>query len=1233
MEDTTDAVICPTPGCGATLPLTSQNGVTVLLASFPDDLKQVNLLAAGGADYVYCRRCKELIPYQSVALCVIKPTWAALLYVPAEIAQARPDVLESLHQTFTQGIHDQVEGGGFEILTETLPFRRRLGHAIAALAGPLINGFTNAQTAGGTTAVAWVQENRERLDRAFFAGAYLLAEGSLAVSYGLTEEPLAPETTVVGAGDPRFLENYRVSQERAGEVIRDRLRWLLTSRLAQLVDQAVNERTVGTLGEAVVALVPPEVIDEPALEQLQSVLEGIEANGEVAGTIKYASHAAFAAICDLADYENPCSADWAGWYVGMELARRTGDEGDALEGLTVSTDFAARMIDPRDLWDQFALRMKQAQGRLDKTMLEAFDAIVRALGFEDQWSEYISERYLVNLDDVPEEKLDATLQRLTTGLRGTPGATIEVFQPVLQNLAARDPDRMRAYARGLRQDALDGGQWSDALWITCRMSELLNVRSLSRLALDEVRACIAVLEQAGVWPPEKTYDHVSLLTEEGNCLRYLGDRPAALERYEQIRKLMPEDLSIKNVRVNERNRAIVLREMGRFQESLSVFSRLLPHTREVERADTRHSIAACLVGLGNRLGALEMVQTALSELGEQAPGSRVRLYLLIALASLARAVPDPQMSLAAALEAHKVAEEQGSLWWQALALGQAAEAADTVVEDAEERRTLTDKAVQILRIVLDAPEAIAPNPLVNLHLRAMLADRLEAGGDLAGAARVLEETIRLYGEADLDQLWGQWVNLAHLARAQGDLPLARARLVEAQRAVLRAADRVELGSDPIGMMVAKDDLQIILADDFLNAYRENSVGVDGLRQIADFQASVLLSRQLAALNRGTGGADGAEVEGEAALRSLGRGGSTAGVAVLQTFETRSGFHLLLTRIGGDGGVHTDLLPWEGRHEDLIPLIRKTWGRLVTASPARSSDPLERFEAWLAVAGPLRAAVEAAVPPGTHLCLIPGALSGLPLQYVFGDAYPLNYAPSLSAACALRTRRLALAPEQEGARWRPRSLYDFVVWKVNETEAVREEFRSAADALRGEAEKKGVAYQRSEGVAGTREALFAALSGADCVRLSCHGKAREDALWSELLVAGEGQLPPGDPTALASESAAPFLVDWQALSAQPRSAPVVFSAACSSGLASSARGGERVGLERPLMRTGTLAYVAPQWPVPAKLALPLLNRIITAYLSDTTRTLSEVVFAETNAALAGGMPLRVARSIAVHGDWL
>lgn len=229
--------------------------------------------------------------------------------------------------------------------------------------------------------------------------------------------------------------------------------------------------------------------------------------------------------------------------------------------------------------------------------------------------------------------------------------------------------------------------------------------------------------------------------------------------------------------------------------------------------------------------------------------------------------------------------------------------------------------------------------------------------------------------------------------------------------------------------------------------------------------------------------------------------------------------------------------------------------------------------------------------------------------------------------------LARLLESSGEVKRVYQLVQAFLQMLRERPEIIEHFQSASVALEADLSTLGTQYAHTSGVAGTREALFQTLQMSECVRLSCHGRGHTDKLRFELLVAADNQLPPADASVLASESGHRFLVNWQAITELSRCASIVFSTACASGMAISLRGGERIGLERSLFGAGAVTYVAPLWSVPVAQIQPLINRIMTKYIGNSQKTVAEVVFEEVNMAVAEGVPIWVARSVAVLGDWL
>ena len=158
--------ICPTAGCGARLPRAPAGSLSILRASFPDQVTEVGLLAAGGAEYVYCERCAQLVPYDSAAICILEPLQVALIYVPPSFTARYPDVRLALDRAFAPTAGDAGDIRR-ELLYDPREFRRRISRGIAGLALGTINDFTTVDGGSPHELQAWMHENGARLDRGF----------------------------------------------------------------------------------------------------------------------------------------------------------------------------------------------------------------------------------------------------------------------------------------------------------------------------------------------------------------------------------------------------------------------------------------------------------------------------------------------------------------------------------------------------------------------------------------------------------------------------------------------------------------------------------------------------------------------------------------------------------------------------------------------------------------------------------------------------------------------------------------------------------------------------------------------------------------------------------------------------------------------------------------------------------------------------------------------------------
>jgi tetratricopeptide (TPR) repeat protein len=1250
IEDETNrraAVRCPK--CKAVLSEGSRPWLRTAHLTFPDDLNIVYLAAAGRAGYILCPRCKYEVEKPTAVSCVFRGLNRGLLYVPPEVERILPsDTLSRLAQErWKEKERDPLE---LVLQRDLLLFRRNICEYVGQIVLPLLNQYNVASAQDQE--LTWIKENLDRLDLGFFSGLWLLGQPFLPDGFHWQlRETSAPPLQAENLGHSSV-----ITQDDVREMVRDQLPKLLRERLMYLAVELANDEALHLLHGPVKQLIPGEALSEEFVSRFRAAVSTCDTHWSNLPKLQYALHAVFASVCRLAEKSNPQARRWTELYVDFEGRARTDPNG--FGGIRVTQNFAAETVDMNALWVISAewmnkLRSQQlspSDGESAAASLRVVFDLVHAFGWDEQWAEYLLDRTVTSFERVSDEELDAILNNYAADFQSNPLTLYLYFLALQRELLKRDHDRLREFVQRVRLAFVEAGMITEAIWVTVRLSEQWNNLGMTSAALEEVHTCKRDLEAKGLWPPAKALELSMLLSEEASCLRYQGDLATALELYEQISTAMPADLANRDVRENERNRAIVLRDLGHFGESLGILHTLLQHGSERESISTLHSITVCYLTVGRYPDAADCLELALDKVARQRlQASDIAFKLLVTAATVELRQQNYQRGFECARSARKVARDLGSPWQEAIASVHVAWALLNLGGDRDEILATVADTFDLLANAEGARSDRVPNAFTILHVRHMLALLLWKLGEPEGAEKTLEKGIPLFHQDYSNQVWKFWLTLAQLASQRGDAALARQRLLEAYRIVLRETDRVAPADDPIGLMQDKDALQFELTRELLEAYRPGTGGSEDLRLAADFQASVLLSRQLSTAGRRSANFPGPlghpdlrvvqeSNEFEVALEILSYP-QTDGASVVQFFRTSDEIRLLVTTLsdknqtakGGKGGARTELAAWVAPHVETVDLAAEAWNRLARCSPSQVVDPLAGFAEWEDFAARLRSAVKPFVRPGAHLCLIPGALSVMPLQYVFGADHPLSYAPSLVAASSLRFRHMQLSPE--GVPWRPKNLYDFVVWKAGEPEENVDEFKEGAAALQKAIEPFGCTYDASVGIQATRQELFDALTHKDSMRLSCHGRGDARNSRFDLLVACQGQLPPGHPTLLSGAFSEPFLVSWQELSKLQSTPPIVFSTACASGLTASVRGGERIGLERSLLRAGTFAYVAPQWKVPISAIQPFVNRVIVEYLRTPERTLAQTVFDVTAAAISEGISLRVARSLMVHGDWL
>ncbi len=1235
------ALLCPK--CNAVLHQAAGDVIRFGTAVFPDNLKGVYLIALGGAELLFCPVCNHAIDKPAVSLCFIREVNRGLWYIPeAATSIYHGDLVEQCRLSWQENGNDLSD---LEIFFDSLTFRRKICHYVARLVVPLMNEYVIIKARSGLT--KWIAENRSRLNHTFFSGLWLLAQKDLpvhihkrAVDVG-AEPPPVEECARSGVTSVEGAE--QLSAREAQEMMVKNLHDLVIWKLVLLAAERAETQSLSSIPNEIENCLPSEAVDDGLIN---TVSEAFAKFGHDNPMLQYALNCILASVCMHGGCSNPHSSDWAEVYVLFEQLSQTQQLPNELR---VTEEFASHTIGPRALWDLYAKWMSRLMNEdLDpqqiewgKSIMATISDLVVKFKIEPQWAVYLRERIQVGFSSSSKEDLEGSLAYFRELFQSSP-ETLPIFFPAVQReLIKHDKPRWLTFMKQVREDAFLARRWKDAIEVTARFSEQWNRLGMSSAALQEVHACMASLREAGEWPPADAHALAMLSTEEANCYRYQGNLLKALHVYEFIRTRLPADLANSNVRVNERNLAIVMRDLGRVSESIEILEGLLQHCVEGEMIGVLHSIAVCHLIAGRYADSKKYLQLIQAKVTDQKLlTGEADLDAILTEVTLALREGEDAFAYERASKAGEIAAAHGDSVKIALAAGLAATALMRLPRS-DGREIIVDEAIRLLSEVVDS----ASDNLNDRGIRHIFAILLWERGDVERAEQVIQQGLMPEEKDHTNQSWVSWLTLANLARVQGKAEVARQRLMIVYRLVTRDADRFAPAEDLVDFMRDKDSLQLMLCTTFLEAYRSGKADIGSLRMVADFQASLLLSKQLARAGESSRettplssdlniGQDGDETE--KALETLAPN-TCAGVAVLQFFRTEGELLLLVTSLpaksierAGEGAEWSTVLAnWSASYEASIRLANEAWNRLARCSPARLQDPLEDFGDWQVFAAKLRLEVKKLVRPKQHLCFITGVLSTVPLQYIFGAEHPVSYAPSLAAAAALRRR----APSFKRGAWRPKALHDFVVWKANEDQGNINEFEQAAADLKTHVERLGLGYQASVGLEATQNALFAALAQCDCVRLSCHGRGDSRDLRFDLLVSCDGHLPPGHPTVLASQLGERFLVTWQELSLLPASSPLVFSAACASGLTASLLGGERIGLERSLLRAGTVCYVAPQWPVPIALIQPLVNRVIVAYLGEVEKTLSEVVLDVANAAIAKGVPIRVARSLAVHGDWI
>jgi len=307
--------------------------------------------------------------------------------------------------------------------------------------------------------------------------------------------------------------------------------------------------------------------------------------------------------------------------------------------------------------------------------------------------------------------------------------------------------------------------------------------------------------------------------------------------------------------------------------------------------------------------------------------------------------------------------------------------------------------------------------------------------------------------------------------------------------------------------------------------------------------------------------------------------------------------------------------------DLVKLNKRIGARLRDWLPTRSGDPFDlkewkQFEEWL------HESLGEEFPEGNRLIVFEHAdYAGLPWHVAAAPRWPLSYAPGWSTLLSLHQRATPATA---------RSLGVVSVPRFGESAELVELFRTSTERSRQFAEAQSLAFLAAIDGAADADAVRDTLARSEVAKVLCHGFVSPAMHEVALMLAYRGSLPLRDSVMSATPEGMAHRMSWRECQSLPRTAGVVFSAACSTGLSHVAGLGERLGLFGALRHGGTRVVIAPRWDAWAPLVVPILDEALERYVVQGS-SLGQALHGACLDASAR-LPRWLAWNLALEGDW-
>lgn len=924
---------------------------------------------------------------------------------------------------------------------------------------------------------------------------------------------------------------------------------------------------------------------------------------------EYALQAIRACICDLAQMDNPHSHQWIDLFFKAELTLRVGT-------LQARSDMQCLIVTQKQA--QATVHYPQAlevvthiltRGKKPLEWFESLEAIAAKAGhsgllgaavaaivkdvFREHTVDQITRFIRSALEDgsVP-AAFDSFLRQATQGLVDAGG--LEELERLTQNIIALNP----------KSNSLRATVYS---WLGSVLKQL-----------DECQRFLELVGyEAQKWEKSLPSElRVPLWLERSNALRMVGHTIEALNLIQVVVDLignLKDSTDVDEVAdyaVARLNRAILLRETGAPDLAMMELERLL--TLKALRVPQRIHILETLANAYRHMGRLDMtleccrqsVGLAVKPFDEARPAAEVNLALALAICERY----DEAIALLSTVEM-----EIGA---QPSTLFTAASAWCTIIVNKGAPGKGREALRKIVKALNDLLVKTAKRGSLKYHLMCLrlLGSIAELSNNKNRARTYWERILELCDEWKQPASYLELIPLARNAFRDGHIDLACAYLLSLPEALaIHAGQAMDTAAVAIGLapLIRRqlDELVPLVWDTRL---------YEALRLIAEMRRDVVsrsqryLSDDLSAIEsevRNNGLSD-------EALSALAP--ENGRIGILEWIDCPEWIACFVTIIESTGNVHCHLLEYP--EINLDKLASDMHYKLRDWYKERPGDPFNlplwcEFEEWLTCE------LSEYLDDDDHLVVIEHKrFAGLPWHVAVAPRWSCSYVGGWSSLLAFLGHPKATPAKILGVACVPSS---------HESKPVLTAFNQSVARSVALARQLGFKFAKRTGKACDKESFSRLLKKVGVCKVICHGRSLPLSNEIDLMLAHEGTLPSLYRFSTSNAGSRMHEFGWRDGRRLKVSSPIIFIAACSTGLAHIVGVGERVSLLNGLSSAGARTLVAPRWDAVAVSVLPILDDAIQRYLNGMT-----VAAALRAACLEANQyaPRWLAWALSIEGDW-